>query len=70
MQAVPIRAKSFELRLPLYESWRGLNDNDLVKINEIPGSVFVHNNGWIGGNRTVEGAIEMARKTLQLVRDK
>jgi hypothetical protein len=26
----------------------------------------IDNNGWIGGNRTLEGAIQMAKKTLML----
>ena len=32
----------------------------------IPGCVFVHASGFIGGNDTYEGAVEMARKALTL----
>lgn len=31
----------------------------------IKGCIFVHASGFIGGNETREGALEMARKTLQ-----
>ena len=30
----------------------------------VPGGVFVHASGFIGGNATYEGALAMARKAL------
>lgn len=65
VQGVPIRVKSFDLRKPLHSKWRGLNDEDLIRESGIPGSVFVHNNGWIGGNRTLDGAIKMAQLSIK-----
>ena len=32
----------------------------------IPGCVFVHASGFIGGHATFEGALEMARKALAM----
>jgi uncharacterized UPF0160 family protein len=32
----------------------------------IPGCIFVHANGFIGGNKTKEGALAMARAALAI----
>ena len=54
----------FSSRLGLPEAWRGLRDEVLSKQSGISGCVFVHANGFIGGNETYEGALEMAERTL------
>jgi len=60
------KSEGFELRLPLREEWRGVRSEELSEKSGIPGCVFVHSSGFIGGNQTREGALSMARKTLQL----
>ena len=65
VQAVPITSHSFELRVPLLEEWRGLRDEELSKCSQIEGSIFVHSSGFIGGNDSREGALQMAVKTLE-----
>jgi len=45
-------------------AWRGLSDNELIKVAGIDGCVFVHSSGFIGGNKTFDGALAMARKSL------
>lgn len=52
-------------RLSLLEEWRGIRDEALSKLSGIEGCVFVHAGGFIGGNKSQEGALEMARRTLQ-----
>lgn len=52
-------------RLSLPEEWRGVRDEALSELSGIKGCVFVHAGGFIGGNKTQEGALEMARRTLQ-----
>lgn len=52
-------------RLSLPEDWRGLRADDLSSVSGIPGCIFVHASGFIGGNETQEGALEMARKALR-----
>ncbi|XP_044533571.1 MYG1 exonuclease [Gracilinanus agilis] len=64
VQCVPKELHSFESRLPLPEQWQGLRDEALDQISGIPGCIFVHANGFIGGHRTREGALSMARATL------
>lgn len=66
IRAVSRSAEGFELRKPLPEKWRGVRDNELDAVSEIPGSVFVHASGFIGGNKTYDGALAMARKALTL----
>jgi uncharacterized UPF0160 family protein len=65
VQAVPIAAKSFICRLFLLEEWRGLRDEELSTISGIDDCIFVHSTGFIGGNKTREGALEMAVKCLR-----
>lgn len=52
-------------RLPLPEPWRGLRDEALSQRAGVPGCVFVHASGFIGGNRSREGALAMARRALE-----
>jgi len=66
VQAIPVAAGSFESRKALPERWRGLRDEELSKATDIPACIFVHASGFIGGNRTREGALTMAIKALSL----
>uniref|UniRef100_A0A8C5MYH7 Uncharacterized protein n=1 Tax=Leptobrachium leishanense TaxID=445787 RepID=A0A8C5MYH7_9ANUR len=61
---VPMGPNTFQNRLSLPEDWRGLHSDDLSSVSGIPGCVFVHASGFIGGNETQGGALEMARKAL------
>lgn len=60
VQATPKARGSFENRQPLPKAWCGLRDKELSDASGIPGCVFVHANGFIGGNATQEGALQMA----------
>ena len=62
--AVPAESGSFALRLAMPEPWRGVRDAQLSELTGIPGCIFVHANGFIGGNDTYDGVLEMARKCL------
>ncbi|KAI7740236.1 hypothetical protein M8C21_031167 [Ambrosia artemisiifolia] len=66
VQAVAKSPESFESRKALPFQWRGLRDDELSKETGIPGCVFVHMSGFIGGNHTYEGALAMARGGLKL----
>lgn len=66
VQAVGVAPGSFESRKPLPTAWRGLRDAELSEVAGIPECVFVHASGFIGGNATLEGALEMARRSLTL----
>ncbi|KAL6896136.1 metal-dependent protein hydrolase [Trichoderma longibrachiatum] len=64
IQCVPETADSFTSRRPLPEAWRGFRDAELDGVAGVDGCVFVHAAGFIGGNKTFEGALEMAVKAL------
>ncbi|KAL9125550.1 MAG: hypothetical protein Q9217_005261 [Psora testacea] len=66
VQAVPESIDSFESRKALPEAWRGLRDADLSAKSGVQGSVFVHASGFIGGNLTRAGALEMAKTVLEI----
>ncbi|KAG4423036.1 hypothetical protein IFR04_003812 [Cadophora malorum] len=66
IQCVPVTKDSFESRKPLPEAWRGFRDEKLDEISGVSGGVFVHAAGFIGGNKSFEGAKAMAIKALDL----
>jgi len=68
VQAAPEIRGSFANRLPLPKPWCGVRDAALSELTGIPGCVFVHANGFIGGNATEEGAMAMATKALEMGR--
>lgn len=65
VRAIPVDPDSFVCRMFLHEDWRGLRNEALSTLANIPGCIFCHANGFIGGNITKEGAIEMAVKSLK-----
>eukprot|EP00188_Purpureofilum_apyrenoidigerum_P003067 Plantae.Rhodophyta-Purpureofilum_apyrenoidigerum.ctg31194.p1 GENE.Plantae.Rhodophyta-Purpureofilum_apyrenoidigerum.ctg31194~~Plantae.Rhodophyta-Purpureofilum_apyrenoidigerum.ctg31194.p1 ORF type:complete len:374 (-),score=58.10 Plantae.Rhodophyta-Purpureofilum_apyrenoidigerum.ctg31194:65-1066(-) len=65
VQCVNVSSGSFQSRKPLPAPWRGLRDEELSKVSGIPGCVFVHSSGFIGGNQTKDGVLAMTRAALQ-----
>jgi hypothetical protein len=49
VQAVSESAGSFKNRRDMPAAWRGLRDAKLSEVSGIPGCVFVHTGGFIGG---------------------
>lgn len=66
VQGVPLEPHSFELRVPLHKDWQGLRDDELSAKSQIADCIFVHQTGFIGGNKQRLGAIQMAKKSLEL----
>jgi uncharacterized UPF0160 family protein len=66
VQAVPTDPHSFGQRKGLPEPWRGLRDAELSDKCGLPGSIFIHASGFIGGHQTKEGALAMAVKALSM----
>jgi uncharacterized UPF0160 family protein len=64
VQGIPIQPDSFICRVFLHKDWRGVRDDQLTSIAGIEGCVFCHSTGFIGGNKTREGALQMALKSL------
>ncbi|KAK4930400.1 hypothetical protein LTR49_003141 [Elasticomyces elasticus] len=59
IRSVSLEPGSFENRKGLPEQWRGVRDEELSKVSGVPG-------GFIGGNVTFDGALEMAKKAVEL----
>lgn len=64
VQAVPKVAGGFATRKPL--PFKGLRDEVLSQASGIPGGIFVHVSGFIGGMTTYEGALQLAKKALEM----
>mmetsp|Transcript_49296 Transcript_49296/g.86798 ORF Transcript_49296/g.86798 Transcript_49296/m.86798 type:complete len:388 (-) Transcript_49296:119-1282(-) len=65
VQAVPL--EGFTNRKSLPSTWRGVRDSELSGIAGIEGCIFCHNSGFIGGNKTKDGAFKMACAALAFV---
>ena len=65
IQCVPQSPDSFENRLSLPAAWRGVRDEELVKVSGIEGAIFVHASGFIGGAETKEGIMKMLDMSLE-----
>lgn len=64
VQGINVDSSSFALRQALAQPWRGLRDDELSAVAGIAGCTFVHAGGFIGGNRTFDGALQMAVQSL------
>ncbi|EOB12587.1 UPF0160 protein [Nosema bombycis CQ1] len=62
IRAINEDKKTFKSKLPLKAEWRGKREEELKDL--IEGGFFVHSSGFIGVNRTLEGAIKMCRETF------
>lgn len=65
IQGVPVAPASFELRKALPAAWRAKPQAELAELTGVPDVVFCHGNGFIGGARSLEGALRMAELALQ-----
>ncbi|KAG9749007.1 hypothetical protein KCU73_g6942, partial [Aureobasidium melanogenum] len=63
IRSVSRESGSFENRKDMPDAWKGVRDEELSKVSGVPGCVFVHASGFIGGNKTFEGVLEMAKKS-------
>lgn len=66
VQCAPKVRGSFENRLSLPKAWCGVRDQALSDLSGIADCVFVHANGFIGGNATEAGALAMTIKALEM----
>lgn len=55
-------------RIGFPDDWRGLNDEELVKVSGVPDSVFCHTAGFFAVTKTKPSAIDLALKAISLSR--
>lgn len=59
-----VEKATFVSRKALPEPWRGVRDDALSELSGVPQCTFVHASGFIGGNKTKDGALELAKKAV------
>lgn len=64
-KAVPAKLGSLETKVAFPESWRARRGESFSAASGVPGGVFCHHAGFICGNATREGAIELGRLALE-----
>jgi len=65
IQTVPVEPGSFENKKSLPKSWAGLSGNELQDVTGVADANFCHNGLFIGGARTCDGVMKMARLALE-----
>jgi uncharacterized UPF0160 family protein len=65
IRSVSVASGGFKNRKDMPDAWKGLRDEQLSQVSGIPGGVFVHASGFIGGNQTYDGVLKMAIKAVE-----
>ncbi len=65
LDTVPPEPGSFDQKLPLPAAWAGLPEADLARVTGVADAVFVHLRRFVAAARTRDGAIALARRTLE-----
>jgi len=65
VQCMSVSPDSFDNRKSLPEPWWGKRDADLSNISGIPGCIFIHATGFIGGAQTKDSALKLAFAGLE-----
>ncbi|CCD24259.1 Myg1p NDAI_0C06000 [Naumovozyma dairenensis CBS 421] len=64
VSTVPVSSTSFQFRKGLPEHLRGLRDEELSEKSGVPDCIFIHSAGFIGGAKTKESALKLAKMSL------
>lgn len=64
VSTVPVTSTSFKFRKGLPEELRGLRDEELSEKSGVPDCIFIHAAGFIGGAKSKESALKLAKMSL------
>lgn len=64
--AVNETAENYKTILPFPKEWRGLPEEELVKVSGISDSTFVHSTGFLACNKTLKGILLMVDKSIKM----
>ena len=64
--AVNETVENYKTILPFPKEWRGLPEEELVKVSGIPDSTFVHSTGFLACNKTLKGILLMVDKSIKM----
>lgn len=65
VRTVPVTPDSFKARMDLPRAWAGLRDTALAEVSGVEDAVFCHNSVFIGGAKSLAGALLMAHLALK-----
>ncbi|KAM0687362.1 hypothetical protein COBT_001401 [Conglomerata obtusa] len=57
---------SFENKVPFYEKWRGLRNEELQKVCGVKDAIFVHASGFLAICNSFDGILELCKKSLEI----
>jgi uncharacterized UPF0160 family protein len=63
-RAVSVEGDGFKSRMQIKKEWCGLREEELQKASGVEDAIFVHATGFIGGARSFEGAVALAKNTI------
>lgn len=69
LRTVPVTPDSFKARKDLPRAWAGLRNEELAKVTGVADAVFCHNSVFIGGAKSLDGTLQMARLALAHIPD-
>lgn len=64
-QGIPVSSDAFEVRCKVPAEWLGKRDEELQEVCGISDAMFVHPGGFIGGAKSFEGAMALARAIVK-----
>lgn len=64
VRAVSVQNDAFKQRLSINPKWWGLRDKELQEVSGVEDATFVHATGFIGGAKSFEGALKMAKLSV------
>jgi uncharacterized UPF0160 family protein len=64
VQCVPVAGQAFSQRQSLPSEWAGLRGGDLAAVTGVQDAVFCHNGRFIGGAKSLAGALALAKLAL------
>lgn len=64
VQCVPVAGQAFSQRQSLPSEWAGLRGGDLAAVTGVEDAVFCHNGRFIGGAKSLAGALALAKLAL------
>lgn len=64
VRTIPVEQGAFRARADLPAAWAGLSGEALAKVSGVEDAIFCHHGRFIGGARSVAGALALAQRAL------
>ncbi len=67
-KVIPSGGQNFNKRMTFPESWRGKEEDALIKLIGVPDAKFCHNSGFLASAESKEGILAMVKKSFALLK--